>query len=306
LSLLFVFIDGVGLAANEQQNPMDYKMYQSLNLLTDGQPFAEKAKAVQRCTHLFKGVDACLNVEGLPQSGTGQAALFSGENAPQIAGRHFGPYPHSQTRPLLNSMSLFNRAKSLGISCHFLNAYPDLFFNKMETTNRWTCTTLMAKKAGIPLNSIKDVLKGKAITADLTQQWWSDNLDAEQEIPVISPHRAASRALEAMNKYGLLLYEYYLTDKAGHKQEQAYAHKIFRPLDDFLWSVIKKKSEEDSIVICSDHGNLEDLSTKSHTRNLVPLAVIGPAAAHFQKAESIMDVTPAILNYFSDNHQKHP
>lgn len=285
---------------------MDNKMFHSLDLLADGQSFTQKAKPIQCCTHLFKGVDACLNVEGLPQSGTGQAALFSGKNAPQLAGRHFGPYPHSQTRPLLNSMSLFSRAKSLGISCHFLNAYPNLFFKKMNTTNRWTCTTLMAKKAGITLNSTKDVLNGKAITADLTQQWWSDNLDAERKIQVISPQEAASRALEAMNKYGLLLYEYYLTDKAGHKQEKAYAHKIFSPLDDFLWSIIKQKSEDDSIVICSDHGNLEDLSTKSHTRNPVPLAVIGPAAVYFHKAESIMDVTPAIISYFSDQHQKRP
>ena len=279
---------------------MDHKTYQSLDVLTGGQPFDQRAQQIQHRTQLFKAVDACLGVEGLPQSGTGQAALFSSENAPQIAGRHFGPYPHSKTRPLLNSKSLFGRASSLGVSCHFLNAYPDIFFRKMNKTNRWTCTTFMAKKAGIPLNTTKDILAGNAITADLTQQWWSDNLDVSIHIPVISPHEAALRVLNAMNNYELLLYEYYLTDKAGHKQDASYAQKIFKPLDDFLWSIIKQKNNDDSIVLCSDHGNLEDLSTKSHTRNPVPLAVIGPAAPYFQNAESIMDVTPNIIRYLSD------
>jgi bisphosphoglycerate-independent phosphoglycerate mutase (AlkP superfamily) len=49
-------------------------------------------------------------------------------------------------------------------------------------------------------------------------------------------------------------------------------------------------------VLTSDHGNMEDLSTGSHTRNPVPLLARGPQARRFAAAESIADVTPAILS----------
>ncbi len=49
------------------------------------------------------------------------------------------------------------------------------------------------------------------------------------------------------------------------------------------------------LVVTSDHGNLEDLSTKSHTRNPVPLLAVGPGADAFAGAASLTDVTPAVV-----------
>jgi len=50
------------------------------------------------------------------------------------------------------------------------------------------------------------------------------------------------------------------------------------------------------IVITSDHGNLEDLSTRKHTANDVPTVIIG--AARGRVAEGLHDLTgiaPGIL-----------
>jgi len=50
------------------------------------------------------------------------------------------------------------------------------------------------------------------------------------------------------------------------------------------------------VLLTSDHGNLEDLSTRSHTRNPVPLMAWGPGAENvLAGAEAITDVVPTIL-----------
>lgn len=151
----------------------------------------------------------------------------------------------------------------------------------------------MVKSAGLPLNNTDTVKSENAITAGLTQKAWREKLDVD--VPEISPRKAALRLLNQSRNYDLLLHEYYLTDKAGHSQEPAKAERILTVYDEFLTALMEEKGESVTIVLCSDHGNVEDLSTKTHTLNKVPLFVIGPKAHAFNAAESIMDVTPAIL-----------
>jgi bisphosphoglycerate-independent phosphoglycerate mutase (AlkP superfamily) len=112
-------------------------------------------------------------------------------------------------------------------------------------------------------------------------------------IPKISPEKAAERALKQIDKFDLVLHEYYLTDKAGHAGDMGKASNYLSIYSRFLEHLISKKSENTTVVLCSDHGNIEDLSTKTHTLNEVPLFGLGPGAHHFSKAESIMDVMAA-------------
>ena len=77
MKFIFLFVDGVGIGINDPKiNPLTRSQKQILNHFQD----------VDR-THeipfqgLVKGLDANLNVEGLPQSATGQTTLFSGINA---------------------------------------------------------------------------------------------------------------------------------------------------------------------------------------------------------------------------------
>ena len=50
------------------------------------------------------------------------------------------------------------------------------------------------------------------------------------------------------------------------------------------------------VLLCSDHGNLEDASTRRHTTNPVPLLAWGAGAAEFVAPLARLDeVTPAIL-----------
>ena len=293
MGVIFLFIDGVGLGDEESHNPFIQSAYKAFEQMTDGQPFTRRAEAFLSENHLFKPVDATLGVEGLPQSGTGQTALFTGVNAPKVIGKHYGPFPHSGIKHLLREQSIFHKAQRQGKSCHFINAYPDIFFEKSRRRNRWSCTTLMTKSAGLPLNTEQTVKNEKAVTAGITQQGWREKLNID--IPGISPRQAATRLLEKSSFYDLLLYEYYLTDKAGHSQDPEKAEGVISTYDLFLSELIDKKKPEDTIVLSSDHGNVEDLSVKTHTLNEVPLFVLGPGASAFTDAKSILDITPAIL-----------
>lgn len=298
MDVIFLFIDGVGMGKDENGNPFSQKTYRGFSAMTGDQSLTQKAKIVNKSDHVFRAVDANLGVEGLPQSGTGQATLFSGENASKEIDKHFGPFPHSGTKHLLRQQSLFHKAQQLQRSCKFINAYPDIFFQKAKKRNRWSCTTLMTKSADITLNTTEEVKKGEAITAEITQQAWREQLNID--VPEISPEEAADRLLQQSENYDLLLHEYYLTDKAGHSQEIEKAEKFLSIYDRFLWYLIQQKPRDLTIVLSSDHGNVEDLSVKTHTYNSVPLFALGPGAHHFAGAESIMDVTPGILEIFKN------
>ncbi|MGM0546701.1 MAG: alkaline phosphatase family protein [Bacteroidota bacterium] len=299
MSVIFLFIDGVGLGKANGANPFIQSTYRGFSAMAGDQEFSEKATELTETNHLFKFVDARLDVEGLPQSGTGQTALFTGKNAPKEIGKHFGPFPHSGIKPFLKEQSLFIKAKQQGISCNFINAYPEIFFQKAQKRNRWSCTTLMTKSADIALNTTREVNNGTALTAELTQQAWREQLNID--VPEITPEQAADRLLEQSENYDLLLHEYYLTDKAGHSQKLDKAAAFLNTYDRFLWHLIINKANETTIVLSSDHGNVEDLSIKTHTLNYVPLFVYGPGANYFSEAKSIMDVTPGISDILNSS-----
>ncbi len=294
MSVILIFVDGIGLGEKGEENPFTEYPHEAFEYMTEGQPFVGNLEPIRRDGHLFKPVDARLGVEGLPQSGTGQATLFSGANAARILGRHFGPYPHSEIKFLLKEQSLFHQAKEQGHSCYFMNAYPDVFFQRARKHHRWTCTTLMARSAGVALNREEDVREGKALTAEIVNQIWRSRLKID--LPEITAGEAADRVLEMSKEKDLILFEYFLTDKAGHAQDMKWAGRILTTLSTFLKRLIDTLPSEVSLVMSSDHGNMENLSQKMHTLNDVPLFAKGPASKHLSEAESIEDIAGGILD----------
>lgn len=292
MAVFFAFVDGIGVGENSFDNPLCSDELKSFSYFTGKTGVHKQCKERVEKGILFKLIDANLDVEGLPQSGTGQVTLFSGKNASKLLGKHFGPFPHSKTKPLLQKGSLFHQVANLGMKPFFINAYPDLFFKHAKKRNRWSATTLMNRAADIPLNRLEDVLNEKAITAEIIQSVWRNKLNLD--VPQIKASDASKRVLNALKMYDLVLFEYYLTDKAGHQMERRMADQVLGVLDEFLYEIIQQMGDKDTLVLTSDHGNLEDLSIKTHTRNPVPLFVKGDIEP-FRKAESILDITPGII-----------
>jgi len=292
LAVIFIFIDGVGLGDASSKNPFYVDTYESFQILS-GENFNNNGKPILSKKHIFKSIDANLGVDGLPQSGTGQTTLFTGENASKVIGKHFGPYPHTGIKYLLKEQSLFHAVKEMGKKPYFINAYPPIFFEHAKRRNRWSCTTLMTQSADLTLNSTEEVLNEEALTAEIVQNAWRERLNID--LPKIDATEAAQRLLNVVPNYDLVMYEYYLTDKAGHNQKIEDAQTVLKTLDEFLLHIIREKRSEDVLVITSDHGNLEDLSTKTHTRNEVPLFVMGEGAEVLEKIESLVGVKEGIL-----------
>ena len=299
MSLFFLFLDGVGLGTEGEHNPLVDARWDAFDRLTGEKGLKSNTNSFREENQIFIDVDANLDIEGLPQSGTGQASLFSGENASKIIGRHFGPYPHSRIRFLLEEKSLFHQVQTLKLEPFFLNAYPEIFFKKMKRRNRWTCTTLMAASAGQRLNRTEDLRYGRALTAEIVQDAWREKLGID--VKSIYPEEAAERVLVMLEEYDLLLYEYYLTDKAGHSRSVERSFQVLEVLNRFLRHIMNGLADDDYLVLCSDHGNLEDLRVKTHTRNRVPLIVFGNGSGgKAEQAESIMDLPNVIRSLLKE------
>lgn len=302
--ILFVFLDGVGLGEDDPEaNPLTTHL-DAFERLADGQRWTRDARAVVTPTHLFLPIDANLGMPGLPQSGTGQATLFTGVNCAEVAGRHYGPFPHSKSRPLLAKDNLFHQVERLGLPhtapSAFVNAYPPRFFEYAKRRDRWTVTTRCCLDAGVRIRGVDDLRRGEALAADLTGQAWPTRLNLD--IPLIAEGEAGRRLAHIAGAHALTLFEYFLTDKAGHSQDAGKAQRVVASLDAFFDGLLTHfDPDKGLLLLTSDHGNLEDLSTKSHTRNPVPLITYGRGADAFADVQDLTGVLPALLTALRDH-----
>jgi len=296
MAIYFIFVDGLGLGEAHSSNPLNSDQWKFFSYVTNQNKLLRTTEPIISGSKIFKAIDATLGVDGLPQSGTGQVSLFTGINAAKEVGKHYGPYPHSLTKPLLKEHNVISKVSSLGLRFYFMNAYPPVFFTISEQRDRWSTTTLMCRYANHKLNTIDEVIKEEAITAEITQEIWNQRLGLD--LPSISTKQAAFRIINKACNNDLVLFEYYLTDKAGHEQNSAMSIEVLRRLDSFLMEILSNMTDKDVLLLTSDHGNIEDLHVKTHTRNPVPLIVVGHNASVFAQAESIMDIAPLIERYF--------
>jgi 2,3-bisphosphoglycerate-independent phosphoglycerate mutase len=278
MRLLFLFMDGIGLGRADQAiNPFLRANMPCLRNLLSGKNLSSAVLLplnTSRATLL--ALDACLGIEGLPQSATGQTALLTGLNVPAIIGYHYGPKPNKEVAAYLNNGNLFSRLAKAGISAALLNAYPPRYFDAIESGHRLPGAMAMAAyRAGIHLMTAEDLYQGNAISADLTGIGWREHLGFA-DTPLLTPYQAGVRLADLSKRFTFSLFEYWLSDIAGHGQNMEQACNILETFDQALDGLLDSWDDETGLIlIVSDHGNLEDLSTRRHTSNPVPLLLIG-------------------------------
>jgi len=304
--VIFLFLDGIGIGrANADVNPMFRANLPHLRSLLGGQlPHTRLRRISTRRADLVP-LNATLGVPGLPQSGTGQAALFTGVNAPKLIGQHFGPYPPTTLHSLVEEKNIFRHLMSGGNSVCFANAFPKQFFDYVRTgTRRLTVTTLSCRFAGVPLMEADSLRNNKALSADITRMRWPSL--GYPDLPVISPAEAGRHLWDITNRHRFTLFEYWLTDHAGHRQDMANAIEVLEIFDAMLGGLLECFDPAGTLLILtSDHGNVEDLSTKSHTRNQVPCLVLGRKRKEFLTGiRNLTHITPAILRLLGHDETK--
>ncbi len=127
--IVVVFLDGVGLGEHDSAvNPLVAARLPVMAGLLDGAPLVAGTGRIDTGKASMAPTDASLGVRGRPQSATGQTALLTGLNAPQLLGEHYGPRPNAQLREMLQGETLFTRALAAGRRVAFVNAYPQRLF----------------------------------------------------------------------------------------------------------------------------------------------------------------------------------
>jgi 2,3-bisphosphoglycerate-independent phosphoglycerate mutase len=295
--VVLLFLDGVGLGRkNPEVNPFFVASLPRLrNLLGEIPHLGKKRLSTSRA--ILAPANATLGVAGLPQSGTGQTAIFTGENAAKKIGRHFGPFPTTDLRPVLEQKNIFRQLKEHGKSVFFANAFPKQFFDYTNSgTRRLTVTTLSCMMASVPLQTNEALQRNEAVSADITRVRWPEL--GYPELPAITTAEAGRHLAALSAKHDFVLFEYWLTDHAGHSREMKFAVDTLERFDEFLGGLVDGVDLKSTlIVLISDHGNIEDLSTKGHTRNPVPCIGIGAGRKEFVASiKTIANITPAIVD----------
>ena len=279
MKIIFIFVDGLGLAPASPHNPVTEANCPYLHQLIQNHS---------------RPIDACLGVPGLPQSATGQAALFTGLNAAQAMGRHVEGFPGPSLRALVEADNIFLALKRIAKRGFFADSYlvesvdeiRNRRFRSVTTTAALTCPEVIAMRS--------DLLSNQAVCHDITRHVL---LDKGYPGPVITPQAAAEHLVHLALGYDYTLFEFFESDRAGHSGDLAQAAAILARLDAFLEAVFALALEMGMLVVLtSDHGNIEAINQRSHTFNPVPFIAQGPSAEDLRgSVTNLVEVTPQIL-----------
>lgn len=292
MRVVVIFIDGMGLGELSPDNPLAFAETPSLTALLQGNALTREMEGFRDERASLCALDARLGVPGLPQSATGQASLFTGVNAPCHLGRHLNGFPNPPLRSLLEAEGFFAAFRKAGYSCAFINAYSPPFFKKIEqgpAGRRFSCSTLITYYAGLPFYNIDDLAAGDAIFMDLTNERLNKMGFA---VPLITPEEAGKRLIDIASRFDFSLFEYFITDYAGHRADREEAARVIGILDRFFGAAVERLNPRETLlVITSDHGNIEDLTHGSHTLNPVPALMIGAESVRRQIEPLLHDLT---------------
>lgn len=298
MRILFLFLDGIGLGDdNPETNPFVRAEMPYLESLLGGKKLTRSAVPFESELISLQAVDPNLGVKGLPQSATGQAVLLTGINIPAELGYHYGPKPNPEVAQYLDRKTLFSRTVQAGKKTAMLNAYPPRYFDGIDSGKRlYSSIPLALTNAGVSLFTHDDYFAGHALSADFTGEGWREVL-GYPDAPVFDSITAGTNLSQLAKHYDFSFFEYWASDYAGHKQDMGWAIRQLETFDGVLKGLLADWDlAHDLVLLTSDHGNMEDLSTRKHTAAPVPLILFGEKTKRdaFADVSDLTGIAPAI------------
>ena len=290
--IVFFFIDGLGAGPGDAGvNPMaagEWKFFRVFQDSTLPVELPQRGKAIL--------IDATLGVPGLPQSATGQTTLLTGINAARHLGRHLYGFPNAELRDLLKEESIIKKLRDRGKNAAFVNAFRPIFFEiETEKFLKYLSATTLSNLAGnAPFRSLQDLREERSIYQEFTNRSLREK---GFDVPVFTPEKAGRILATVSRELDFSLFEYFQSDRVGHTADMKRAVGIIGMLDRFLDALLENTDlSNTTIIITSDHGNIEDLSRGTHTENMVPLMAWGNRSEEvIRGARDIVDVPIKIL-----------
>jgi len=286
-AVLLFFIDGLGIGTRGPHNPLDN--------LPNATPLAvfQNEPAEIFLDGVVVPTDPRLGIDGRPQSASGQTTILTGVNAPAVVGYHKQGFPNKALLEIISEHSIFRQLKAAGIEpITFANAYTSRFFDERP---RWvSATTAAVEAAGLGFRTVDDVRNDNAVFMDYTNRIL---IERGEEVAMRSEHEAADVLSRIVNENRFTLYEYFITDKVGHAQDMPLAKTILTSLALFIRELlIRIDLDRTTVILTSDHGNIEDLSLRNHTLHDVPTIVWGAQREQIAaRIQTLADITPAIV-----------
>jgi len=290
MSIIFVFVDGIGLRQHSPDKPFATAPQPHIAALIGGPLLSEQ---VGRHPHaLLNALDATMGWPGLPQSGTGQTALFAGINAPQLVERHQSHFPPTALQATLQQRSILHRGQLYGGST-FANAFDAGYWQAVANRKlRKSASVIASEGAQITFRDVDDLAAGRALSWDITNHVMHQR--HPEHVAVIDAFTAGANLARIAQGYAITLYETFLTDLVGHGRGNVTSAEVVARIDGLVGGIVATMRPQDSLVISSDHGNFECPLDKGHTTSPVPLLVVGPACDTLQHIHSICDVADAL------------
>lgn len=237
-------------------------------------------------------LDARLDMEGTPRSGTGQVALFTGEDAACLHGAHFGPWTPVKLRPLVEEHSFLRRAVDRGLTAAFANAYPRGWPGP-GGSRRIAAPPLAARGAGVLTRHEEALGEGDAVSSEIVNNGWRRHLGHDW-LPEITPQEAGANLAAIAATHDLTVYAHYATDTAGHRKSMAPAVRALERVDGFFDGLLGALGDDTLLFVASDHGNVEDIRT-GHTTNPALGMAYGPGADEAATLGDIREVAGFLL-----------
>jgi hypothetical protein len=287
-SVLLFFIDGLGIGKRGPFNPLDN--------LPDATPLAvfQDETPETFLDGIVVPTDPRLGVEGRPQSASGQTTILTGVNAPAAVGYHKQGFPNQALLEIIGNHSIFRQLVDAGVQpVTFANAYTSRFINERP---RWvSATTAAVEAAGLRFRTIDDVKNDNAIFMDYTNRFLIRELGLDVTERSEAEAATVLSRIAAENRF--TLYEYFITDKVGHAQDMNAARTVLTSLALLIRELlIKLDLERTTVILTSDHGNIEDLSVRNHTLHAVPTIIWGAQREQVAaRIQTLADITPAIV-----------
>ncbi len=291
--VVLMFLDGVGIGTDDPAvNPFMSARMPALTGLVGGIPTLDRPRLAGLRAVAFP-LDACLGVPGMPQSGTGQTTLLTGENAAERFGRHFGPWTPVALQPLVEERSVLRRGLDAGLRVAFANAYPKGWPNERR---RLAAPPLAARAAGLLDRHEEALARGDAVASEILNTGWRVHLGFA-DLPEVSAADAGRVLARIGAAHDLTFFAHYATDIAGHRGGMDGAVSALERVDAFLGGYLEAAPADAVLLVASDHGNIEDVG-QGHTLNPSLGLVVGPdAERRAGELGSIADVTGALLRW---------
>ncbi|MDH4263352.1 MAG: metalloenzyme [Spirochaetia bacterium] len=270
-TIILVFIDGIGFGKKDLvYNPFTKYGKDFFSVLGGKTSFSPPGTIIPINAHM--GLTS-----SLPQSGTGQVALFTGHNTISLMHRHMAGFPPYSLRPYIKNDSIVNFFLKHQLKAGVINTYTRRFLEILEKPRSerfMSASTLMQIGSGQRLLTMEDHFNEKSLFMDITN--WFLRKELGYDIPEITPLEAGKRLVKIARDYNLVVYEYFFTDKYGHEGTNHDVAFIVNHIEDLLTGIWEEiNPEKELVVVSSDHGNFEDLSTPVHTENQIPAIFYG-------------------------------